>query len=375
MINSSLSRVFVLAAFVSGFAACTSSGGGGTGSGAAGLPSGGGAGGAGIGGGGTGSGGAALAGGGGSSGSGGTGGVGAQVGAGGAGGISSGVASAGGSGSGGTAGGRGGSAGAAAGGGASGGGARGGSGGAAGGVGGGGAGGAVDGGQPAVCAGLFCEDFESGAIDSNVWRLNQTGGQTVTVQKTTVGHGKYAAQFHALPNVLSSDFIITKNAPTALRGHHFGRAYVNVTPKPPDQHMVVLIAGTTGFPKSKYLEVGSIHNMWQLSTQSLLGVNSNGTALSGSAEAYSQPGGAIPLAQWFCMEWEFNDAPDQIRVFVNGAEDYAFTNISFNGVTTGQVGGFAEFAFGFYIWHAATYPFDMYYDDIVLDTKRVGCLP
>lgn len=236
-------------------------------------------------------------------------------------------------------------------------------------------GGPADSGQPAGCAGLFCEDFESGAINPSIWSVNQSSGQTVTVQKTTVAHGKFAAQFHALPNVLSYDLIVTKSAPAGLRGHHFGRAYLNVTPKPPDQHMTFLFAGATGFPKFKYLEIASIHNSWQLSSQNLVGINANNSAVSGSSEAYSPPGGSIPLGQWFCLEWEFNDSPDQIRVFVNGKEDYAFTNILFGGTTTGQVGAFTQFGFGYYIWHPATYVFDVYYDDIVLDTKQVGCLP
>ena len=62
-------------------------------------------------------------------------------------------------------------------------------------------------------------------------------------------------------------------------------------------------------------------------------------------------------------------------MFVNGTEDYADTNLSLGGTTTGQVGGFSQFGFGYYIWHPATYAFDIYYDDIVLDTKRIGCLP
>jgi hypothetical protein len=45
-----------------------------------------------------------------------------------------------------------------------------------------------------------------------------------------------------------------------------------------------------------------------------------------------------------------------------------------NGTSTGIIGGFAVFGFGFHAWHASN-AFDVYYDDIVLDTKRVGCLP
>jgi hypothetical protein len=227
---------------------------------------------------------------------------------------------------------------------------------------------------PPACAGLFCDDFESGGIDPNLWNVRTSGGQTVVVQRANVAHGTYAVQFHAQPNIVSYDFIMSKSAPAELRGHHFGRAYFFVTPRPPAAHTVFLFAGSSGFPRFKYLEVAGMNNTWQLTSVDLAGIDANSASLPGTTEAFSS-GGALPLAQWICLEWEFNDAPDQIRVFVNGTQDFAFTSILLNGVSTGQVGGFTDFGFGYYAWHPATYVFDIYYDDIVLDTKRVGCLP
>jgi len=44
-----------------------------------------------------------------------------------------------------------------------------------------------------------------------------------------------------------------------------------------------------------------------------------------------------------------------------------------NGKSSGIIGGFSVFGFGFRSW-GASMAFDLYYDDIVIDTKRVGCL-
>ena len=58
--------------------------------------------------------------------------------------------------------------------------------------------------------------------------------------------------------------------------------------------------------------------------------------------------------------------------------DYPAGHVSgtpiFNNMTSGLVGGFTDFGFGFYDWHPGGFDFDVYYDDIVLDTKRIGCL-
>jgi hypothetical protein len=232
----------------------------------------------------------------------------------------------------------------------------------------------LDGGPTSACPGLFCEDFEKGMIDPTIWDVKVSGGQpppTVVSQAGLVAHGKYSARFHAgvlSPNVASYDFIITKNPPAALKGHHYGRAYFMVTPMPPTNHTEYIFAGTSGFPQLKYLEVASAAPLvWQLTYVDLVP--------PGTGENY-HAGGNVPIGKWFCLEWEFNDVPDQAAVYLNGtiAPDFSQTTFSFDGATTDLVGGFAAFGFGFYDWHPATYAFDVYYDDIVLDTKRIGCL-
>ncbi|HVZ89433.1 MAG TPA: hypothetical protein VHG72_20900, partial [Polyangia bacterium] len=233
------------------------------------------------------------------------------------------------------------------------------------------AGRASDGGATAGCTGLFCEDFERGVIDPSVWDVEVSGSGQVPPNVVSgtgmVAHGKYAGHFRANPNVVSYDFMITKHPPAALKGHHFGRAYFMITPKPPAEHTEFIFSGTTGFPKLKYLEVASVGAPWQLTYVDLVP--------PGTGEDYHS-GGQVPLGEWVCLEWEFNDTPDQAAVYLNAGvtADFAQDKFTFDGVNTGLVGGFAAFGFGYYAWHPATYAFDVYYDDIVLDTKRVGCL-
>lgn len=219
------------------------------------------------------------------------------------------------------------------------------------------------------CPGVFCEDFETGRIDPAIWNIQVNGGQpmpAVVSQTGMVAHGRYAARFHVNPNVVSYGFIITKNPPADLRGHHFGRAYFMVTPMPPTNHTEYLFAGTTGFPEYRYLEVASAAPLaWQLTYVDLMPPT--------TGEDYHS-GGTVPTGRWFCLEWEFDDAPDRAAVYVDGALAFSQSKFTFGGASTGLIGGFAAFGFGFYAWHPATYAFDVLYDDIVLDTKRVGCL-
>jgi hypothetical protein len=94
----------------------------------------------------------------------------------------------------------------------------------------------------------------------------------------------------------------------------------------------------------------------------------------------------VPTVAWACLEWQFTDAPDSVNFWVDGKAIATFDDqhVSYppghtpgsplyNGTSTGLIGGFELFGFGFHDWHPNK-PFDLYYDDIVLDIKRVGCL-
>jgi len=243
------------------------------------------------------------------------------------------------------------------------------------------------------CAGLVCENFESGMIDTNKWDV-QLGGGTLAVQQQIVAHGQYAMHVHGQAGpALDWALLVAKNVPAALKGTTtFGRVYFYITPNPiPAGHKQMIFAGNTGsgaangpapFPKLRYMEVATIRGGWQLGFD-LLDVGP-------LVEEVSHINNQLPTATWLCLEWEFEDHPDHITMWLNQTQTGTFDdqNISYaspgplpkpggpiyNGKSTDIVGGFDVFGFGFHDWHPDK-PFDLYYDDLVLDTKRVGCLP
>jgi hypothetical protein len=128
----------------------------------------------------------------------------------------------------------------------------------------------------------------------------------------------------------------------------------------------------------RYLEVGSYNGQWQLAMD-LHDVSPN-------VEDSAYAGGKIPTEKWVCVEWEFEDQPDRITLWVGGAQAGVFDNMHINyssdgtksggtfyqGKAGGLIGVFDTFGIGFHDWHP-TKAFDVYYDDVVLDTKRIGC--
>lgn len=208
---------------------------------------------------------------------------------------------------------------------------------------------------------LFSEDFESGTIDKNLWTQEITGDAILTVQSDKVAHGKYALLVRCpTPAMRTHAFLIAHDLPESLRHHHFGRAYVYITPTTPDRHTVFITAGTSGSPKSKFFEVATAHANFQTTFTN---------QVDGGEDWH--PGSPVPLGRWFLLEWEFNDQPDRETLWVDG-EKIMDTPFTFKGASTDLVGGFTDVTFGFSLRGAAPDPFDLYFDDIALDTHRLG---
>ncbi len=231
--------------------------------------------------------------------------------------------------------------------------------------------------------GLFSDDFESGSVDATKWTQQTMNGATVQIQTMIVAHGKYAAHFHSpgpgagSPNDYA--YLIASNAPAPLATHNFGRAYFYANPRMTSVDTGLIWGGTKGFPRPTYLSLAAHNGGWQFGFIQLMG------SPGGEVQAY--PATPMPVATWTCIEWEFNDQPTTIKVWGDGTEIGTLDNTDiayppghtpgtplFNNMNSGLIGAFTDFGFGFYDWHPGGFAFDYYYDDIVLDTMRVGCL-
>ncbi len=169
-------------------------------------------------------------------------------------------------------------------------------------------------------------------------------------------------------------------------GPVYGRAYFYTTANN-NPHVELGFAGTTGYPNLNYMEFAEFGaGSWQLGFDLF---KPDPAIAKGFVEeaSYTHPGGLKqPVMTWNCLEWEFGDDPDLMVLWVDGTQidqfdvdhiDYTSTTKTpgsiLNGKSSGIIGGFSVFGFGFHDWGASN-ALDIYYDDIVLDTKRVNCL-
>jgi hypothetical protein len=218
------------------------------------------------------------------------------------------------------------------------------------------------------------------------WDLRTGAGGTQMIQQSTVAHGKYAWQVHGTGPAGDFAMILTKNAPAALRGAGpiFGRVYLFMTENI-TSHVELGFAGTEGYPKLNYMEFAEFSGSWQLGFDLFTPAPSVASGFVEEA-SYPHPTVPFPVMKWSCIEWEFGDDPDMMVLWVDGrqVDQFDLQHIDFttaprtpgsilNGKSSGIIGGFAVFGFGFHSWGASR-SFDLFFDDIVLDTKRVNCL-
>jgi hypothetical protein len=142
---------------------------------------------------------------------------------------------------------------------------------------------------------------------------------------------------------------------------------VFITPNGPTRHTVLTYSGSAAWPSSNWLEVGMYQGAFQLSYQQ----QDRTAPVRGESVAFGKP---MPTGKWFCMEWEVNDTPDTLTVWVDGelANSETFTFKTFGN--TDLIKGFANFGLGVRVFGPVPEAFDIYYDNIAFDVKRIGPL-
>jgi hypothetical protein len=235
---------------------------------------------------------------------------------------------------------------------------------------------------------ILTEDFESGKIDPALWEVRQKGGETIAVEPVEGAHGKYALHVHYTENERGAyAFIVATKLPDSVRSHYFGRAYMKISPAaPPKSHAPLIFTGEPGWPISKFEEIGLSNGYWMPSYQ-----ENKSPAGQGRGEDTRRSAVEPPADKWFLLEWEFNDNPTTITMWVDGqlvpnkVGGQEVTVVPFvwpkpkpnaetpvDSKTSNLVGGFQEWGFGNRVWQVPAPTTDFYYDDIAISTSRIG---
>jgi hypothetical protein len=221
---------------------------------------------------------------------------------------------------------------------------------------------------PVSCANagvLLCEDFENG-LDTTKWPTSSSLNATAVIDGTQ--HHRGANALHASMPALSTDGGAVNvqgniNHLASLPSPVFIRAFVMFSSASPQSEVSFIVANQSHSPY-----YGLQVELWEQNGNYAV------TDWAASPVLNVSNGPASAAATWNCLEWELEPpatsgtATSTMDFWVNDTEA---TNLHLTSITLSDVG---QLSFGLGFYQATTLPaYDMWIDDIYVDTSRVGC--
>jgi hypothetical protein len=223
---------------------------------------------------------------------------------------------------------------------------------------------------------LFCEDFEAfaagSAPTSDRWS-NQTQAGSLAVDSVQA-RGARALHVHTTGN----GHAYLQIAPFAPPGGSFyGRLFVYVTAfpsAPAFAHFTMVEAAGQGAGLIR--PIGGQYVPAPTAGKSLWGVGSDGGATGDWTDWQTTT--PAESGRWQCLEWQLDASDNAIHVWIDGVDKpelSASTKVHGGNQVDFVFPSFTSVWIGWFLYQGGSSPaeFDLWYDDIVLATTRVGC--
>lgn len=242
----------------------------------------------------------------------------------------------------------------------------------------------------AVCpeTALFCDDFEDHALaqpPGAPWRMSVNDGSSISVDEVQAFSGTQAAHVNATLGAayrrgyMALDQGSPANIFPAAAQEMYGRSMMYLQAIPGVMSHWTFIQGegpsADGTHNALYRYGGQHQNGAQLMA------NYETTTNAVSTDCWDHSASVMPTATWTCVEWRFAVATNEMQFWLNGTE---LTDIHVTQQGEGCVGNslngqwiappaFETLYLGWEHYQLPTNPIDLWIDDVVISTERVGC--
>ncbi len=229
---------------------------------------------------------------------------------------------------------------------------------------------------PTRCAAaglLFCEDFESGTLNPATWT---TVGTAPTIDSVQAARGSKA--LHIVKTGDGASYIRQKKTFPALKNTYFGRAFFwfESMPAAPLAYAHWTILAATGTNVAGEIRVGGQFQ----NGMNRFGVGTDNRGATGTGDwtnSDSDPPGAVPLKQWVCVEWMHKGDTNETRFYWDAKEHPSlYTSSTKHGGNANPyiLPTFDTLWIGWSEYQTTTAKFELFVDEIALDTERIGCV-
>jgi hypothetical protein len=222
----------------------------------------------------------------------------------------------------------------------------------------------------------LCEDFESGMIGP-AWTVSGTRPVIDTME-----HARGAHALHVTQKGNGLSYIKETRTFPAPNDTYYGRVFVyfKSLPTPPGMtyaHWTMLAASGTGV-------AGEIRVSGQLQDgKNLFGVGTDNQTEAGTGDwtrSDDDPEGApmaVPLGQWLCIEWMHKGDTSETQLWWDGvAHPSLSTTTSVHGGNANQylLPQFNQLWVGWQEYQTSSETFELWIDEIAIDSRRIGCV-
>ncbi|HEX7666975.1 MAG TPA: hypothetical protein VF407_20740 [Polyangiaceae bacterium] len=245
-------------------------------------------------------------------------------------------------------------------------------------------------GGPSRCstAGVkLCEDFETGTLDKSTWKVV---GNAPTIDGTHTARGSKALHIAITGN--GASMIQESKTFPATDNTYWGRIFVWFDKIPghtqPDGGMTYS-HWTFAYGQGTGATTGQIRLSGQLQKTGAnyinhFGVGTDDQSATGTGDwtnSDNDPTGnpmGVPTGKWACIEWLHDGKNNVTRFFWDDEEhpSLATSATKHGGVAANQyiMPNFTSTTIGWQEYQASTQPFEMWVDEIAIDSQRIGCV-
>jgi len=225
---------------------------------------------------------------------------------------------------------------------------------------------------------LLCEDFEGETLDAATW--TRSGNGSVSIASDEHARGQRALRVQVSGS--GGAFITEKRTFPAAGNTYFGRAFVKFVqmPRPPMTFSHWTVIAATGTQVAGEIRVGG----FLTSGKQLFGVGTDnrsqefgtGDWTTIDKDPDKQPR-SIPLNEWVCIEWLHQGATNETRFWWDAVEHPSLhTTETLHGGNANPyvLPQFTALKLGWAEYQASDLPFELWLDEVAVDSARIGCV-
>jgi len=230
------------------------------------------------------------------------------------------------------------------------------------------------GGPPGACNHLFCEDFEAVAEgsppDPAIW-TRTSNDLVVDAVRGALGSKK---ALHIPPLLTGAKYIRENKTIAAMGKSFYGRVFFWIEQQPLEKpaslyHWTLLSADElVDYNAGKVLRLGG-----HIEGAGTNWVRFNFQTHGNPGETgLSDPTLVLSTKRWYCAEFYYSLADNEARIWLDGVED---PKLHWKGPMGGYTFPTAVtwMTFGWAEYQAARTPWEVWVDEIAIDTKQIGC--